>query len=129
MATMDDRLVDRLRTAEVAYDETLEQLSEPDVLSDQNRYREITTRHAELKPIIEAYRRYVAADIEVTEATELAAIEDDPEMKAYLADTIDEPRALFRLVLADADVSTWRMPIVDRGEDPLAVWSKQYYHR
>jgi nitroimidazol reductase NimA-like FMN-containing flavoprotein (pyridoxamine 5'-phosphate oxidase superfamily) len=48
---------------------------------------------------------------------------------AYLADTIDEPRALFRLVLADADVSTWRMPIVDRGEDPLAVWSKQYYHR
>ncbi|HUS43363.1 MAG TPA: pyridoxamine 5'-phosphate oxidase family protein [Ilumatobacteraceae bacterium] len=48
---------------------------------------------------------------------------------AYLADTTEEPRALFRLVLADADVSTWRMPIVDRGEDPLAVWSKQYYHR
>jgi nitroimidazol reductase NimA-like FMN-containing flavoprotein (pyridoxamine 5'-phosphate oxidase superfamily) len=48
---------------------------------------------------------------------------------AYLADTIDEPRALFRLVLADSDVSTWRMPIVDRGENPLAVWSTQYYHR
>jgi len=26
-------------------------------------------------------------------------------------------------------VSTWRMPIVDRGENPLAVWSTQYYHR
>jgi nitroimidazol reductase NimA-like FMN-containing flavoprotein (pyridoxamine 5'-phosphate oxidase superfamily) len=48
---------------------------------------------------------------------------------AYLNDTIDEPRALFRLVLADAEVSTWRMPLVERGEDPLAVWSKQYYHR
>ena len=48
---------------------------------------------------------------------------------AYLADTIDEQRALFRLVLAESEVSTWRMPLVDRGENPLAVWSKQYYHR
>ena len=48
---------------------------------------------------------------------------------AYLADTIDAPRALFRLVLAESEVSTWRMPIVERGEHPLAVWSKQYYHR
>ncbi len=45
---------------------------------------------------------------------------------AYIEDTIAEPRALFRLVLADADVRTWRMP--GRGEDPLAVWGKQYYH-
>lgn len=48
---------------------------------------------------------------------------------AYLADTIDEERALFRLVLADAEVATWRMPLHDRGENPLAVWSRQYYHR
>lgn len=48
---------------------------------------------------------------------------------AYIDDTIAEPRALFRLVLADADVTTWRMPIRERGEDPLAVWGRQYYHR
>ena len=53
----------------------------------------------------------------------------EPFADAYLADTIEEPRALFRLVLADSEISTWRMPIVDRGENPLAVWSKQYYHR
>lgn len=48
---------------------------------------------------------------------------------AYITDTIEEPRALYRLVLADADTSTWRMPLRDQGEDPLAVWGKQYYHR
>lgn len=48
---------------------------------------------------------------------------------AYITDTIEEPRALFRLDLAEADTSTWRMPLVDRGEDPLAVWGRQYYHR
>ena len=48
---------------------------------------------------------------------------------AYLDDTIAEPRALYRLVLDGADVATWRMPLADQGENPLAVWSKQYYHR
>lgn len=48
---------------------------------------------------------------------------------AYITDTIEEPRALYRLDLADAQTSTWRMPIRDNGEDPLAVWGKQYYHR
>lgn len=47
---------------------------------------------------------------------------------AYLADTVDEPRALFRLDLTTCETSTWRMPTRD-GENPLAVWSRQYYHR
>ena len=45
---------------------------------------------------------------------------------AYLQDTIAEPRGLYRLDLATAAVTTWRMPV--RGEDPLAVWGRQYYH-
>lgn len=47
---------------------------------------------------------------------------------AYIDDTIDEPRALYSLTLADAETSTWRMP-TRRGENPLAVWGRQYYHR
>lgn len=45
---------------------------------------------------------------------------------AYIEDTIDEPRGLYRLVLASTELVTWRMPV--RGEDPLAVWGRQYYH-
>jgi nitroimidazol reductase NimA-like FMN-containing flavoprotein (pyridoxamine 5'-phosphate oxidase superfamily) len=46
---------------------------------------------------------------------------------AYQQDTIDEPRALYTVVLEEASVSTWRMPLA--GEDPLAVWAPRYYHR
>jgi len=46
---------------------------------------------------------------------------------AYLRDTIDEPRALYGVALADSVVTTWRMP--GPGEDPLAVWAPRYYHR
>ena len=45
---------------------------------------------------------------------------------AYIEDTIEEPRGLYRLVLDSADVTTWRMP--GQGEDRLAVWGRQYYH-
>ena len=47
---------------------------------------------------------------------------------AYIEDTIAEPRALYSLTLADAETSTWRMPVRE-GENPLAVWGRQYYHR
>jgi nitroimidazol reductase NimA-like FMN-containing flavoprotein (pyridoxamine 5'-phosphate oxidase superfamily) len=48
--------------------------------------------------------------------------------EAYLQDTHDEPRALLGLALAQAQVTTWRMP-ARPGEDPLAVWAPRYYHR
>jgi nitroimidazol reductase NimA-like FMN-containing flavoprotein (pyridoxamine 5'-phosphate oxidase superfamily) len=47
---------------------------------------------------------------------------------AYLQDTRDEPRALLGLDLADAEFTTWRMPVRE-GEHPLAVWAPRYYHR
>lgn len=47
---------------------------------------------------------------------------------AYIEDTIAEPRALYSLTLVDAETSTWRMPVRE-GENPLAVWGRQYYHR
>ncbi|MEM9464805.1 MAG: pyridoxamine 5'-phosphate oxidase family protein [Actinomycetota bacterium] len=53
---------------------------------------------------------------------------DDLRASAAVCCTIDEPRALYSLALADAATATWRMPVRD-GENPLAVWGRQYYHR
>jgi PPOX class probable F420-dependent enzyme len=46
---------------------------------------------------------------------------------AYVDDTIDQPRALVAVALADADttVTTWRMPIGD--EDGTGIWHRRYY--
>ena len=45
---------------------------------------------------------------------------------AYIRDTIDEPRGLFRVKLADAVVKTWRMPL--ESEDQRGIWHDRYYH-
>jgi len=44
---------------------------------------------------------------------------------AYVSNTIDQPRGLFRLPLAQAKVSTWRMPL--EGEAGMGIWHDRYY--
>ncbi len=43
----------------------------------------------------------------------------------YIQDTIDQPRGLYRLALADASVKSWRMPV--EGEAPEGIWHQRYY--
>ena len=45
--------------------------------------------------------------------------------EAYVQNTIDQPRALFRLKLAEAKLKTWRMPIDDEPQD--SIWAQRYY--
>lgn len=44
---------------------------------------------------------------------------------AYVQNTIDQPRGLYRLQLEQAKVSTWRMPV--EGEDGMGIWHDRYY--
>lgn len=45
--------------------------------------------------------------------------------EAYVQNTIDQPRGLYRVKLADATVKTWRMPLA--GEAPEGIWHQRYY--
>ena len=54
-------------------------------------------------------RRYVPADA----------------AEAYIHTTIDQPRALFRVVFARANVRGWRMPLGDEPGD--GIWHQRYY--
>lgn len=44
---------------------------------------------------------------------------------AYIENTLAEPRGLYRVVLADAKVRTWRMPL--EGEPADGIWHQRYY--
>jgi len=135
---MDDKLAGRLRTTETAYAETLTQLADPDVLADQSRYREVAGRHAELKPIVEVYRKYVDAETEAADAAELAATEDDPEMVAYLKEVVGareaevaELEGELRRLLVPKDPNDGRDVIVEiraaAGGDEAAIWAGDLY--
>jgi PPOX class probable F420-dependent enzyme len=44
---------------------------------------------------------------------------------AYVQNTIDQPRGLFRVPLATSKVMTWRMPV--EGEEGMGIWHDRYY--
>ena len=45
--------------------------------------------------------------------------------EAYVQDTIDQPRGLYKVTLADANLRSWRMPIA--GEPGDGIWAQRYY--
>lgn len=135
---MDDRLFERLTKVEAAYEETLEQLSSQGVTADQKRYREVTTRHAELKPIVDQFRRYTEATTDVSEASDLLSTEDDPDMIEYLNETITTRSAdrvalesQLRILLVPKDPDDDKDVIVEvraaAGGDEAALWAADLF--
>ncbi len=69
-------------------------LSEIYAAGDQNAAAEAGRRHAELKPIVEAYARYLQAETDLVEAAEMLGRESDAEMREYLDGEIAAKMAL-----------------------------------
>jgi peptide chain release factor 1 len=135
---MDDSLRSRLAATDIAFEEILNLLVDPDVLGNQNRYREVTMRHSELKSVVDAYRAYVHAENEIEEAQELVEVEDDPEMLSYLKETVSEHSA--ELEQLESDLKVLLLPkdpdddkdvIVEirsaAGGDEAALWAGDLY--
>jgi len=76
------------------FQELEQQLSDPAVIADQARFRELARRHAEMAPAIELFRRYQRARADADSARELLAEEDDPDLRAMLSESEAEAEKL-----------------------------------
>jgi peptide chain release factor 1 len=83
-------MFEQLAALEVELDELEARLPEIYATGDRRAARDAGRRHAELKPLVDAYREWQRATREVAEATELLAGEHDPEMREFLQSEIDE---------------------------------------
>jgi peptide chain release factor 1 len=73
---------ERLNELVAEYDNVLGQLSDPAVITDQRRLREVSRRHHQLQPIAAAYRAYQSVDADLAVFREMltGADSDDREM-------------------------------------------------
>jgi len=78
---MKTSIQDRLRQVAARYEEVGLLLSEQEVFSNQNRYRELSTEYAQLEPLVRSWARWQAACSAVEEARQMLG-ESDPEMRA-----------------------------------------------
>jgi peptide chain release factor 1 len=135
---MDAALAEKLAATEAEYDETLAQMADPDIIADRTRYQEVMIRHGGLKPVVEAYRRYVSASAEAAEASELAGVEADEEMREYLQSIVAEREAdqedlenELRRLLVPKDPNDEKDVIVELrsavGGDEAGLWAGDLY--
>ncbi len=90
-------LTERLDALAREHHEVESMLGAPEVLADQRRYVEMSRRHRELQPIIEAYQAWRAAAGDVEAARELAEDADPAERDALLVEVEEGERTLERL--------------------------------
>ncbi len=79
---------DKLKTIEEHYQYLEEQLSDPEVIKDQQVWQKYTREHAELGETVEVYRRAKKVDSELQEAREMLQEKPDDEMEAFLKEEI-----------------------------------------
>jgi peptide chain release factor 1 len=84
---------ERLNDLETELEKLESQLPELYASGDQAAAREAGRRHAELKPVVDAYREYRRTEADVADARELLAAETDAEMREYLQGELSEREA------------------------------------
>ncbi len=82
----------KLEGIERKYDELEEELANPDVFSDQEKYKRLTKAHAELKEVVEVFREYKQASQDMEDNKELLK-DDDAEIRAMAEDEIRQIKA------------------------------------
>lgn len=96
-------MLERLAELEREYEDVAVRLSDPEVLADPNRVRDISRRFKELEPIVVAYRGYLTAQSDLATAREM------------LADTTGDDREMVRAEIDAAEAAMARL------EDELKV--------
>jgi peptide chain release factor 1 len=74
------------------YEELSALLSDPDVISDQNKFRELSREYSDLEELVQCFEKYQKIEEDVVEA-ELLMQDSDPEMRDMAQESLLEAQA------------------------------------
>jgi peptide chain release factor 1 len=127
-------MFDKLENIENRYEEISRQLSDPSVISNQDRYRSLMKEINELQPIVEKYRQYKEVKGKIAEALEMLSGNLDPDFKEMYDDELKEARELIpsiedqlRVLLLPSDPNDSKSVIIEirggAGGDEAALFA------
>src|SRR2546430_727455 len=77
----------QLDQIEVRFEELSQQLADPDIMSDGDRYRKVAKAHSDLSEIVAKYREWKRVEDDLRQARPMLN-ETDPDLKQMAADEI-----------------------------------------
>lgn len=131
-------MFDRLDDILIHYEELMQELNNPSVAEDQNRFRKLMKEQADLADLVEAYTQYKKAKQAVEDSLSLLEEESDEEMremaKEELSDAkkrIEELEQELKILLLPKDPNDDKNIILEiragAGGDEAALFASQLY--
>ena len=85
-------MFDKLEAIVEKFNEINEQLTNPDVVNDQNKYRKLMKEQSDLEPIVEAYKEYKKCKETIDESLMILDEESDDEIKDLAKEEMNEAK-------------------------------------
>ncbi|MBP5198524.1 MAG: peptide chain release factor 1 [Lachnospiraceae bacterium] len=131
---MFDKLDDLLRR----YEEIMNELHEPTVTNDTNRFRKLMKEQSDLTPLVEAYTEYKKCKQDIEDSLVMLDEESDEEMKEMLKETlndskkrVEELEEQMKILLLPKDPNDDKNIIVEiragAGGDEAALFAAEIY--
>ena len=132
-------MLDKLAEISKRFDKLTHELTQENVVQDQERYRKLSQEHSGLQEIVECYRRYLEIQQEMDDNRELADSKDeDPEIRemaeeeiSQLSQQLEELDKEIQLLLLPKDPDDSRNIIIEiragTGGDEAALFARDLF--
>ena len=131
---MFDKLEDLLRK----FEEIMNELSEPSVAENQERFRALMKEQSDLTPIVNAYREYKKCNQDIEDSLAMLEEESDEDMRDMLKEELAEAKKRveeleheLKILLLPKDPNDDRNVIVEiragAGGDEAALFAAEIY--
>ena len=131
-------MFDRLEDMLAKYEELMAELNDPQLATDQARYKMVMKEQANLSPIVEAYKAYKKAQETIEESEEMLGCESDEEMRELLKEELagakEEMASLeekLKILLLPKDPNDDRNVVMEiragAGGDEAALFAAELY--
>ena len=131
-------MFDRLDDTLIRYEEIMNQLSEPDVANNAERFKRLMKEQSDLTPIVEAYKEYKQCKQNVEDSLAMLEEESDEEMRELAKEELNESKARIeeleqelKVLLLPKDPNDDKNVIVEiragAGGDEAALFAAEIY--
>lgn len=97
-------MFDKLEDILLRYQELLNELSEPDVINNQERYRKLMKEQTDIGPIVEKYTEYKKAKENIEDSLQILAEESDEELKELAKEELNESKDSLEMIEKELQV-------------------------
>ncbi len=131
-------MFDRLEDILIHFEEIMNELNEPDVTANQERFRSLMKEQSDLTPLVEAYKEYKKCKQDVEDSLAMLETESDDDMKEMLKEElnggkkrIEELEQELKILLLPKDPNDDKNVIVEiragAGGDEAALFAAEMY--